>query len=212
MVNREFHWNNVWTKSEETEVSWFQERPSLSLDLVARYASDKDARILDVGGGSSRLVDALLADGFGHIGVLDVAEPGLEVARDRLGSRALSVEWIVSDVTAYESLQPWDVWHDRAVFHFLVGAADQQLYVQALKRSLAPSGVVVIGTFGPEGPTRCSGLDVKRHSPETLGEAFGSEFVLVESHIEIHHTPDGTDQQFVYCVFRRDTRHKKKNV
>jgi len=203
MVDRESHWNKVWAKYRETEVSWFQETPSLSIDLVKRYAADRGARILDIGGGSSRLVDVLLADGFRHVGVLDVAEPALKVARDRLGSRASSVEWILSDVTAYEASQPWDVWHDRAVFHFLVDAGDQESYVRAMKRSLAESGVVVIATFGPEGPEKCSGLDVKRHSPKTLGEAFGSEFVLLDSHIEIHSTLGAKDQQFVFCVFRR---------
>lgn len=205
-MNGESHWNKIWMKYRENEVSWFQESPSLSLDLVQRHAVDKSARILDVGGGSSRLVDALLADGFGHVGVLDIAAPAMDVARARLGARAESVEWIVRNVTAYEPSHPWDVWHDRAVFHFLVDAGDEESYVQAVRRSLSPSGVVVIATFGPDGPKKCSGLDVKRYSAETLGDTFGSEFVLLENHVEIHRTPDGTDQQFIYCVFRRGTR------
>jgi len=211
-MNRQSHWNGVWAKIRESEVSWYQERPSLSLDLVQRYAVDKNTRILDVGGGSSRLVDALLVQGFGHVGVLDIAAPALEVAQARLGERASAVEWIVGEVTAYEPSCHWDVWHDRAVFHFLVDASDRQLYVQAVQRSLSGSGVVVIATFGPDGPKKCSGLDVERHSPDTLREVFGSGFSLLESHVEMHRTPGGADQQFVYCVFRRDAGQAQKDV
>jgi SAM-dependent methyltransferase len=202
-MDRQAHWNKVWTKNQESEVSWFQQKPSLSLDLVERYAVDKTACILDVGGGSSRLVDSLLATGFDHLGVLDIAAPALELARGRLGERAPSVEWIVGDVTTYEPSHPWDIWHDRAVFHFLVDADDRNSYVQAVRRSLVPSGVLVLATFGPQGPTKCSGLEVQRHSPDTLAEVFGSDFALQEKHLEVHHTPGGSEQQFVYCVFRR---------
>ncbi len=174
----------------------------MSLDLVERYAVDKTARIFDVGGGSSRLVDFLLATGYEHLGVLDIAAPALELARARLGERAPSVEGIVGDVTTYEPSHPWDVWHDRAVFHFLVDADDRNSYVQAVRRSLAPSGVAVLATFGPQGPKKCSGLEVQRHSPETLAEVFGSDFALQEKHLEVHHTPGSSEQQFVYCVFR----------
>jgi RimJ/RimL family protein N-acetyltransferase/2-polyprenyl-3-methyl-5-hydroxy-6-metoxy-1,4-benzoquinol methylase len=206
-MSRQSHWNKVWTENRESEVSWFQEKPSLSLDLVQRHAADKNARILDVGGGSSRLVDALLASGFGNVGVLDIAAQALEVARDRLGDLASSVEWIVADVTAYKPSHPWDIWHDRAVFHFLVDMGDRQSYVQAMRRFLSPSGVVVIATLGPDGPKKCSGLDVQLYTPKMLSEVFGSGFVLLESYVEMHRTPSGADQQFVYCVFRRDARH-----
>jgi 2-polyprenyl-3-methyl-5-hydroxy-6-metoxy-1,4-benzoquinol methylase len=202
------HWNKIWTKYGENEVSWHQKRPSLSLDLIHRHVVDKNVRILDVGGGNSRLVDYLLTSRFTHVGVLDIAAPALELAGIRLGDQASSVEWIVGDVAAFEPSHPWDVWHDRAVFHFLVDVEEQQSYMRSVKRSLGLNGIVVIGTFGPEGPTKCSGLDVKRHSPETLCKAFGSEFMLVESQYEIHQTPDGSDQQFVYCVFYRGKRHE----
>jgi len=202
-MDRQSHWNAVWGKIRENEVSWFQETPSLSLELVQRYAVDKSARILDVGGGSSRLVDGLLAQGFGNVGVMDIAAQALEVAQARLGERASAVEWTVGDATAFEPSQLWDVWHDRAAFHFLMDAGDQQSYVKSIRRALSPSGVVVVATFGPDGPQKCSGLDVKRHSTETIGSVFGSEFSLLESHIEMHRTPGGADQQFLYCVFRR---------
>ena len=154
-------------------------------------------------------MDALLADGFENVGVLDIASPALEVARNRLGAVGTSVEWIVGDVTEYAPSHRWDVWHDRAVFHFLVDANDRRLYLQTVRESLAPSGIVVIATFGPEGPTRCSGLDVRRHSPEMLSEEFGPDFALLESHVEDHPTPGGANQQFVYCVFRLGTNQKK---
>jgi SAM-dependent methyltransferase len=211
-MDRQSHWNAVWGKVRESEVSWFQEKPSLSLDLVQRYAVDKNVGILDVGGGSSRLVDALLTDGFRRIGVLDIAAPALEVAQDRLGERASAVEWIVGDVTAYEPSHRWDVWHDRAAFHFLVDAGDQRSYVQSVQRALSPSGVVVVATFGPDGPQKCSGLDVRRQSTETIGSVFGAGFSLLESHIEMHRTPGGADQQFLYCVLRRETVHDKKDA
>jgi len=203
-LSRESHWNEVWSKNREGKESWFQERPSLSLDLIQRHTANRSARILDVGGGSSLLAETLLADGFEHIGVLDIAASALERARNRMGNRDPSVEWIAGDVTAYEPSLPWDLWHDRAVFHFLVDADDQESYMRSVRRSLSPTGIVVISTFGPDGPEKCSGLNVKCHSPESLGEAFGSGFALLESHIEMHRTPNNTDQQFVYCVFRRD--------
>lgn len=202
-MDRQSHWNKIWIKYRETEVSWFQESPKLSFEYIERYAIDNDARILDVGGGSSRLVDSLLTNGYENLGVLDVAEPALERARVRLGSRSSSVEWIVADVTAYETSSKWDVWHDRAVFHFLIDDEERRAYVRSVRIALTSDGIVVIATFGPDGPEKCSGLDVKRHSPETLCQSFGPEFVLLESDVEIHHTPDGTKQQFVYCVFRR---------
>lgn len=180
----------------------------MSLDLIKRHAIGEDVRILDVGGGSSRLADCLLTSGFRHVGVLDISARSLEVAGARLGDRASSVEWLVADVAAYEPSHPWDVWHDRAVFHFLLDDRERQSYVRSMRRSLEPNGIVVVATFGPDGPDRCSGLDVERHTPETLCNAFGSEFNLVESHVEMHQTPDGKDQQFVYCVFHRAERRK----
>jgi len=211
-MDKQSHWNKVWTRNQESEVSWFQERPDLSIDLVQRHAADKNSRILDVGSGSSRLVDALLTDGYEHVGVPDVAAPALDLARSRLGDLALSVEWIVADVTSYEPSHRWDVWHDRAAFHFLVDAGEQQLYVRTLRCALSPDGVVVIATFGPDGPKKCSGLDVMRHNPESLCEVFGAGFVLLEIHVEVHRTPSRADQQYVFCVFRRDTRHDNEDA
>jgi 2-polyprenyl-3-methyl-5-hydroxy-6-metoxy-1,4-benzoquinol methylase len=211
-MNRKSHWIKIWSKYRENEVSWFQENPSLSLDLILRHAENREAHVLDAGGGSSRLVDALVMSGFKSVGVLDIAEPALNMAQARLGDIASSVEWVVSDVTAYRSSRLWDIWHDRAVFHFLVEATDRQSYVEAVLRSLSPHGKLVISTFGPEGKKKCSGLDVERYSSETLLEIFKPEFALLESHLEIHHTPGDEEQQFIYCVFCREENQNNQDV
>jgi ubiquinone/menaquinone biosynthesis C-methylase UbiE len=159
--------------------------------------------VIDVGGGTSRLVDCLLDAGLGHVGVLDVSETALERTADRLGDRAALVQWIVSDATEFQPTNQWDLWHDRAVFHFLVDQSDQDRYRDVLLRSLEPSGHVVMATFGPRGPERCSGLPVVRRDPDGLQRALGTEFELLENLIEEHTTPKGAIQEFLYCRFRR---------
>jgi 2-polyprenyl-3-methyl-5-hydroxy-6-metoxy-1,4-benzoquinol methylase len=203
MMDRKSHWKKVWTNNPETEVSWFQEKPAMSLELIRQYAGAHQDRILDVGGGSSRLVDGLLEEDFRRVGVMDIAEPALKTAQVRLGDRAKLVKWIEADVLHYTPDHVWDVWHDRAVFHFLTEPSDRALYVQTIAKTLSLSGLMVISTFGPEGPTRCSGLDVMRHSPDSLSSAFGADFELAESRVEMHRTPDNKEQQFVYSVFKR---------
>jgi SAM-dependent methyltransferase len=201
-MDRKAHWERVWTTKAETAVSWYQPEPRRSLALIERYGG-AGARVLDVGGGSARLVDALLARGARQVGVLDVAEPALELSKQRLGERAGNVEWIVADVTRYAPGHRWDVWHDRAVFHFLREPGEQRAYVRVAAAALAPGGHAVIAGFGPEGPTRCSGLDVVRHGAEDLARLFGEGFELVGAEEEMHRTPGGSAQQFVYVVLRR---------
>jgi SAM-dependent methyltransferase len=201
-MDRREHWEQVWTSKAETETSWHQPEPRLSLDLIARYGG-RGGGVLDVGGGSSRVVDGLLAMGASRVGVLDVSAAALEGARRRLGPRAEGVEWIVADVAHYEPEHVWDIWHDRAVFHFLTDPEDRQGYVRAARQALAPGGHVVVATFAPHGPTRCSGLEVVRYAAPALTEAFGEGFDLVDSAEEVHHTPWGTEQPFVYAVLRR---------
>jgi len=196
------HWERVWSTKDETRTSWHQPEPHLSLDLIARYGGARP-RVLDVGGGSSRVVDGLLARGAGRVGVLDVSEAALAVSRRRLGERARDVEWVVADVTRYEAEHSWDVWHDRAVFHFLTDRAPRDAYVRAATRALVPEGHAVVATFGPEGPARCSGLDVVRYGAEELAAAFGAAFELVEAREEDHTTPGGATQPFVYAVLRK---------
>jgi SAM-dependent methyltransferase len=201
-MSRQKHWQQVYASKDETAVSWFQAVPQVSLRMIHDTGLEAAARIVDVGGGASRLVDHLLDRGFQHLSVLDIARGSLEHAKNRLGPRADVVEWIVSDVTAFRPERTWDLWHDRAVFHFLVDEADRADYVQALKRALAPGGHTILATFGPEGPERCSGLPVVRYDAAALQVALGSEFKLVEQEIEHHQTPSGAIQEFLYCRFQ----------
>lgn len=202
-MDRERHWESVYEGADLTQVSWFQSRPAESLRFIEAAALDKSATILDVGGGTSTLVDSLLDLGYVHLGVLDVSPRAIAVSRERLGSRADAVEWYVGDVTHFRSPHPWDLWHDRAVFHFLTTPEDQHTYGAMLKQALTLDGQVVIATFGPDGPTRCSGLDVCRHDADSLGEALGGWLELVEQELVEHTTPSGVTQQFLFSRFRR---------
>ncbi|HEX7019854.1 MAG TPA: class I SAM-dependent methyltransferase [Gemmatimonadaceae bacterium] len=198
------HWETIYATKAATELSWFQRCPSASLELVQLAAPGHDARIIDVGGGASTLADHLLDAGYEHVTVLDVSAGALDQARRRLDTRAASVRWIESDVlTAELPSRAFDVWHDRAVFHFLTDASDRRRYVAQLAGALAPTGHAVIGTFAEDGPTRCSGLEVRRYSPAELAAELGSSFELVESRRESHHTPSGAEQRFAFSIFRR---------
>ena len=200
---RQVHWEQVYTASSDDEVSWYQRRPETSLGLVGRTESGPDAAVLDVGGGSSRLVDALLDEGWRRVAVLDVAENALARSRARLGSRAAGVEWFVADVTSWSPPHAFDVWHDRALFHFLTDARERRAYVSALLASVAPRGHVVVGTFAPDGPEQCSGLPVVRYDAATLSAELGPSFEIVESLREEHATPAGKLQRFQFSRFVR---------
>lgn len=197
------HWERVWSACSPEEVSWHQRHPALSLELIRATGAGPQAWILDVGGGASTLVDHLLAAGFERVAVLDIAPTALDLARQRLGERASGVRWLEGDVRRFVPPHPFDVWHDRAVFHFLTEKEDRAAYRAALECSLAAGGEAIIATFGPEGPTRCSGLDVVRYGPEGIASELGSGFVLIESLEERHRTPAGIEQRFVYGRFRR---------
>lgn len=197
------HWQTVYETKLSDEVSWFQREPRLSHELIARVARSLDASILDVGGGASTLVDALLSDGYRHVTVLDLAEAGLRQARARLGPDAARATWLVADVLdAPLTPSSIDVWHDRAVFHFLTRTEDQERYIAQAKRSVRPGGYVLVATFAEDGPTRCSGLDVARYSPAQLHGVFGPGFLLEASLREDHITPSGSHQSFTYCLCR----------
>jgi SAM-dependent methyltransferase len=196
------HWESVYRKRDPGEVSWFQAEATLSLALI-RDAAPASAAIIDVGGGSSTLVDGLLAAGYRNITVLDISAAALDHARRRLGSGAHGVKWMVADVlTAGLPDHGVDVWHDRAVFHFLTETADRERYVAQVRSAMRPGGVVLVATFANDGPTRCSGLPVARYSVGELHGQFGPEFRLISSHRESHVTPQGVVQPFVYCVCR----------
>jgi trans-aconitate methyltransferase len=198
------HWEAVYRTKAATETSWYQPVLQRSLELIQAAAVPPEAAILDVGGGASTLVDHLLAAGFTDVTVLDIASTALAQARTRLGAKAACVQWIAADITTWQPTRRYVVWHDRAVFHFLVDPALRARYLDSLRAALAPGGHVVIATFGPEGPTRCSGLDVQRYSTETLSAAFGSAFRLMRSQLEEHVTPAGKRQQFLYCWWRSE--------
>jgi len=201
--DRQSHWEAVYSSKGETEVSWFQETPEISLDLIALAEARPDAAIIDIGGGASRLVDALLARGFRQITVLDLSAAALERARARLSTAADGVSWLVADATSWQPPQAYDIWHDRAAFHFLTDAAAQQAYLLRLRRGLKPGGYAIFGTFAPDGPEKCSGLPVARHDSASLGRLLGPAFTLVDSRGHAHHTPWGSVQQFHFSTFRR---------
>lgn len=202
-MERHEHWQAVYRTKGEAEVSWFQERPATSLDLIGRAAGGTGAAVLDVGGGASRLVDHLLAAGYGDLTVLDIAEAALAAAQARLGSLAGRVDWIAADITRWTPLRQWDVWHDRAVFHFLTSAADRAAYVRALTAALPIGGQAIIAPFAPDGPERCSGLPIRRYDAAALAAEVGPGFVLVQTIGEGHVTPGGAVQKFQFCRFRR---------
>ena len=201
--SRQAHWQNVYTKKGENEVSWFQENPAPSLDLIAQVGATSTSAIIDIGGGASRLVDNLVERGFEDVTVLDLPEAALEAAKDRLGGRAAQVQWIVADATVWEPVRAYDVWHDRAAFHFLTGDHDRAAYVVRLERALKVGGHAIIATFALDGPERCSGLPVVRYDPEGLGQTLGRTFQLVDTRRHVHATPWGSNQSFQFSVFRR---------
>lgn len=201
--DRRSHWEGVWARRSPSEVSWYQRESATSLSLIRRAGVPRDAAIIDVGGGASTLVDALLDDGFTDVTALDLAEHALEHARARLGERASRVAWIRGDVTAIDLERSYGLWHDRAVFHFLTDARDRERYRALLHRSVPPGGSIIVATFALDGPERCSGLPVERYSPERLLEALGPGLALEESLAEAHRTPAGATQRFVFCRFRR---------
>jgi SAM-dependent methyltransferase len=203
VIDRRQHWETVYGNKAVDEVSWFQQHAASSLRLIEGCA-DKNAHIIDVGGGASVLVDGLLDAGYRNLTVLDLAEPALAASRARLGARAQSVQWIAADITRAElPAARYDVWHDRAVFHFLTDPADRARYVAQVLKSVKPGGHVIVAAFGPGGPLQCSGLDVMRYAPDALHAEFGTPFRLLGHQTEIHRTPTGQEQEFVYCYCRR---------
>ncbi|MEJ2382986.1 MAG: class I SAM-dependent methyltransferase [Xanthomonadales bacterium] len=202
-IARKAHWERAWSQKDETETSWFQTAPELSLELIAAAGARPDDPFIDVGGGASRLVDHLLDRGFSDLTVLDISAAGLQRARRRLGARAARVHWIEADVTTFRPQRDYRVWHDRAVFHFLLDAAERARYVAAMDAALASDGQAVIATFGPDGPLRCSGLDTLRYGAADLAAALGSRWRLLEERAEAHRTPTDREQRFGYYRFAR---------
>jgi SAM-dependent methyltransferase len=195
------HWENVYANKQPDEVSWTQEKPGTSLEFIRGFNVPKSARIIDVGGGDSKLVDFLLDEGFTDVTVLDISENALHRARARLGERAKRVKWIVADITQFEPSEAYDVWHDRATFHFLTTREQIRTYIATASRAV--NGYVVIGTFSDCGPTRCSGLDIKQYTESELQEELQHGFEKIRCITEDHITPFNTVQNFLFCGFRR---------
>jgi 2-polyprenyl-3-methyl-5-hydroxy-6-metoxy-1,4-benzoquinol methylase len=194
------HWEHIYETKGPTRVSWYQEHARYSLQFIHKTGVQKTDHIIDIGGGASTLADDLIADGFQNISVLDVSETALQLARQRLGVSAARVNWIEADITQADlPVQAYDLWHDRAVFHFLTQAADRQRYINTVRQAVRTGGHVIVATFAPDGPDHCSGLEVVRYSPESLHDEFGEGFELKDSTRETHHTPFGTEQKFIYC-------------
>lgn len=204
-MNSKAHWEAVYASKTPAEMSWSQPQPARSLELLEQLGISPASAIIDVGSGVSTLVDVLLERGIGKVTLLDISGAALAQVKARLGARSASVTWIEGDVTQVDlgAGASYDFWHDRAVFHFLTGADDRRRYVAAAAHALRPGGAALIATFAPQGPQRCSGLDVVRYDSELLAREFGSEFSLERSTDELHHTPSGGVQAFTYTVLRR---------
>jgi SAM-dependent methyltransferase len=203
-VNRKTHWEKIYANRKTDELGWYRTHLEQSLALIQATGAGREAQIIDVGGGASTLVDDLLAAGFRHLTILDISSAAIRDARARLGNRADEVTWREADITRVSlPRHHYDVWHDRAVFHFLIDAGDRQRYVETVNHAIKPGGHVIVATFGPHGPLQCSGLDIVRYTPEGLHREFGPDFQLVESITEDHVTPAGKHQEFIYCYCRK---------
>lgn len=203
-ASRQAHWEKVYTTKGENEVSWFQQSPAPSFELIVQAGATHASAIIDIGGGAARLVDHLVEQGFEDITVLDLSGAALEAARRRLGSRASRVRWIVADATAWEPAKAHDIWHDRAAFHFLTDENDRAAYIARLARGVKAGGHAIIGTFALDGPEKCSGLPVARYDSASLAQALGARFRLVHTRRHEHATPWGSRQMFQFSVFRRE--------
>ncbi len=197
------HWENAYQKEAPEELSWYQDNPEMSLELIAATGVGFDGNIIDIGGGTSKLAGLLVVQGHKEVTVLDIASRSIEEARLTLGEQSNKIKWIEADVTNYNFAEKYDLWHDRAVFHFLTDRHDRKKYVDAVQQSLKAGGHLIIATFGLKGPRKCSGLHVVRYSPETLHKEFGNNFDLVETSVEVHSTPSKVQQKFIYCRFTK---------
>lgn len=199
-MDRKNHWETVYETKNPDEVSWTQDVPQISLDFINSFKLDKTAKIIDVGGGDSKLVDFLLDEGFEDITVLDISGKAIERAKARLGEKAQKVKWVESDITEFEPKETYDVWHDRAAFHFLTEPEQIQTYVDLTRKAV--TGYLVLGTFSEDGPKKCSGLDIKQYNEDSM-EVLFQHFQKIECKTMDHTTPFGTKQHFIFCSFRK---------
>lgn len=203
MTNRKEHWEKIYSTKSPNEVSWTQATPTTSLNFIHSFKLSRDSPIIDIGGGESHLVDHLLEEGFTNITVLDISAVALEKAQERLGPKAKSVKWIVGDITEFVPEEHYVVWHDRATFHFLTSKEQIQKYLSAATSALQNSAYMTIGTFSENGPTKCSGLEIRQYSEETLQELLNEHFEKIRCIHEDHTTPFQTKQNFLFCSFAK---------
>ncbi|MGZ3952211.1 MAG: class I SAM-dependent methyltransferase [Flavisolibacter sp.] len=197
------HWDAIYSTKAENEVSWFQPYPKTSIEFVELFDLPLDANIIDIGGGDSHFVDALLDKGYRNVWVLDISAKAIERARKRLGERACLVHWVVSDVTSFEPNLQFDFWHDRAAFHFLTNEESIHRYVELAERAIKKKGYLVLGTFSENGPKKCSGLEIKQYSEAAMSSRFELAFDRIQCVTEDHTTPFNTVQNFLFCSFRK---------
>jgi trans-aconitate methyltransferase len=203
--SRTEHWDEVYQRRAAEELSWYQTAPEVSLDAILRHCGAARPAVIDIGGGMSRLASELAQAGFADVAVLDISQQALDRAQAAAGTAGAAIDWICADITRWQPERRYGVWHDRAVFHFMVAPEQRAAYRTALLAGLEIGGVAIIATFAPDGPEKCSGLPVQRYSPETLGAELGAQFALIEHWAEEHVTPGGKVQHFTWCVFRRET-------
>jgi 2-polyprenyl-3-methyl-5-hydroxy-6-metoxy-1,4-benzoquinol methylase len=203
--NRKQHWERVYKKIRPNELGWYQDYPEMSLKLITATGVGVDGNIIDVGGGTSKLAGILLDQGFMRLTVLDISRSSIERAKVNLGEKSKQITWIEADVTQFNFSESFDIWHDRAVFHFLTDPIDRRRYVDSLNQALKPGGHLIISTFSLKGPPKCSGLNIVRYKAETLHKEFGDNLLMVETFDEVHDTPSKVQQHFIYCRFMKRT-------
>jgi len=201
--NKKEHWETVFTSKAENEVSWYQKIPEMSLQLIEKFNLPKDSKIIDVGGGDSYLIDVLLEKGYSNLYLLDISEKAIERIKERLGEKSKNVTFIVSSNTELETDITFDLWHDRASFHFLTQESDVKKYAQIVSKNLSSNSKMILATFSENGPKKCSGLDILQYSSEKMNDVFKDSFELIESFTEDHKTPFETIQNFIFCTFNR---------
>lgn len=195
------HWENVYETKNPDQVSWTQKKPQTSLDFIHSFGLGKEAKIIDIGGGDSNLVDFLLEEGYENITVLDISAKALEKAKERLGNKAENVKWVVTDITEFQPDETYDIWHDRAAFHFLTTSEQISKYVEITEKAV--SEYMILGTFSKNGPLKCSGLDIKQYDEDSITTQFKESFEKIDCKLEDHTTPFDTVQNFIFCSFKK---------
>lgn|SRR5690554_183227 len=204
--NKQKHWENIYQTKELKEVSWYQPTPKTSLDFIKELNVPTTARIIDIGGGDSFLVDYLLELGYQDVSVLDISETAIEKAKQRLGRKAKNVKWIVTDITTFKPTEKYDLWHDRATFHFLTSEQDISIYLNTAQQSIKPNGFLIVGAFSEEGPKKCSGIDIRQYSETSMTQCFENLFTKIKCNVVDHKTPFDTTQNFIFCSFKKETQ------